>query len=163
MNNLPTDYKDPVLAASMAGARQYKLVPLENGYYNIIDVTEYLQEGSKIGAEAFNAQNKAINGVSGSFVDHLESTSSELGLSANQGRVLNEKIESRTETSRGILTAGDTSITIYDERIVEGCAIQPFTSIDGVNPTSKIVEVGSITYTFDAQESDMEVGVMVYV
>lgn len=97
------------------------------------------------------------------IADNLLSTAVNIALSANQGRILNEKIETRTETSRGILAAGDTSITIYDERIVEGCAIQPFTSIDGVNPTSKIAEVGSITYTFDAQESDMEVGVMVYV
>lgn len=97
------------------------------------------------------------------IVDNLLSTASNMGLSANMGRVMNEKIDTRTTTSRGILTAGDTSITIYDERIVEGCAIQPFTSIDGVNPTSKYAEVGSVTYTFDAQESDMEVGVMVYV
>ena len=106
---------------------------------------------------------KCIESIVLSVVDNLLSTSESLPLSANQGRILNEKIETRTGTSRGILAAGETSITIYDKRIFEGCAIQPFTSVDGVNPTSKSVEVGSVTYTFDEQDEDIEVGVLVYV
>lgn len=64
--------------------------------------------------------------------------------------------------TRGILSAGETSITLNDSRITGDSAIIPFTSIAGVNPTSKVATVGSVTLTFDAQASDMEVGVQVY-
>ena len=36
-----------------------------------------------------------------------------------------------------------------------------YTSIWGVNPTGVSVATGSVTLTFDAQESDMEVGVRI--
>lgn len=64
--------------------------------------------------------------------------------------------------TRGTLAAGETSITIADERITENSVIEPSTSIYGVNPISAVATIGSVTYTFAAQESDMEVGVQVY-
>lgn len=73
-----------------------------------------------------------------------------------------QAIKSALSVTRGILSAGETSITITDERITENSVIHPSTSIFGVNPISAVASIGSVTYTFAEQESDMEVGVQVY-
>lgn len=61
----------------------------------------------------------------------------------------------------GILTAGQTSITLSDARITTNSAFYPSTSIIGVNPTGATVATGSITYTFPVQVTDMGVRVVV--
>ena len=59
----------------------------------------------------------------------------------------------------GTLGAGTTSITLTDNAITTDSKFDFYTSIFGVNPTAVTVSNGSITLTFDAQETNMNVEV----
>lgn len=59
------------------------------------------------------------------------------------------------------LTAGNTSITISDAAIETTSTIDIYTSVFGIQPTNALVSTGSITLTFLAQASDIEVKVRV--
>lgn len=61
----------------------------------------------------------------------------------------------------GTLLAGTTTITLTDSAITTDSKFDFYTSIYGVNPTAVTVSNGSITLTFDAQETDMTVEVRV--
>ena len=61
----------------------------------------------------------------------------------------------------GLLEAGETSLTLTDDSITTDSIFDYYTSIFGVNPTDATVTTGSITLTFDVQESDMSVKVRV--
>ena len=61
----------------------------------------------------------------------------------------------------GTLTAGETTITLTDDSITTDSKFDFYTSIYGVNPTAVTVSSGSVTLTFDAQETDMNVEVRV--
>ena len=61
----------------------------------------------------------------------------------------------------GSLSAGTTSITLADASITTSSTIDFFTSIYGVNPTNVSVSTGSVTLTFEAQASNMDVKVRV--
>lgn len=60
----------------------------------------------------------------------------------------------------GTLTAGSTSITLSDNSITSSSTIEVFNDLD-VPYNSKTVTTGSITLTFDAQQSNMSVKVRV--
>jgi hypothetical protein len=62
----------------------------------------------------------------------------------------------------GTLLTGATSITLSDASITTSSTIDLFTDTYGVNPTAMSVSTGSVTLTFDAQESDLGVKVRVY-
>lgn len=63
-------------------------------------------------------------------------------------------------TVKGTLTAGQTSITLSDNRITTDSMIEVFTSIVGVDPvTTPTVTDGSITISFEAQAVDVVVGI----
>lgn len=94
-------------------------------------------------------------------INNLLATTAGTALDAVQGRVLNERLNNFVEIIRGTLTAGETEITIDNERITENSILSFYTSIYGVNPVTAVATVGSITLTFDAQETDMEVGVRI--
>lgn len=61
----------------------------------------------------------------------------------------------------GTLTAGTTTLTLTDSTITTDSKFDFYTSIYGVNPTAVTVSNGSITLTFDAQETNMNVEVRV--
>lgn len=61
----------------------------------------------------------------------------------------------------GTLTAGTTTITLTDSAITTDSTFDFYTSIYGVSPTNVSVAAGSITLTFDAQKTDMNVEVRV--
>lgn len=61
----------------------------------------------------------------------------------------------------GLLEAGQTSITLTDASITSSSTIDYYTDIFGVNPSTATVSTGSITLTFEAQQSDMNVKVRV--
>ena len=63
--------------------------------------------------------------------------------------------------SKSTLLTGETSITFTDERITTDTMFSFYTSIWGTSPTEVSISTGSVTLTFDAQESDMEVGVRI--
>lgn len=62
---------------------------------------------------------------------------------------------------KGMLLAGETSITIPHDTITEDSILSIYTSVYGVNPTAVSVTEGSVTLVFEIQENDMEVGVRV--
>lgn len=59
------------------------------------------------------------------------------------------------------LTAGQTSITINNADINANSVLSFYTDIYGVSPSAVTVNTGSVTLTFDAQASNMVVGVKV--
>ena len=61
----------------------------------------------------------------------------------------------------GTLTAGEASITLTNSAITTDSKFDFYTSIYGVSPTNVAVAAGSITLTFDAQETNMSVEVRV--
>ena len=61
----------------------------------------------------------------------------------------------------GTLTAGQTSLTIEDEGITLNAIVDIYTDVFGVDPTNVVVTNGSITITFDAQASDLNVKVVI--
>ncbi len=70
---------------------------------------------------------------------------------------INSKLKITTTT----LAAGATSVIISDSQITTNSALSFYTSVYGVNPTAVSVVNGSVTLTFDAQDTDMKVGVRV--
>ena len=63
---------------------------------------------------------------------------------------------------KGVLTAGQTSITFNHGSITTSSLIDYYTSIFGVNPTNASGSTGSVTLTFAAQSSDMDVAIIVF-
>ena len=61
----------------------------------------------------------------------------------------------------GTLLAGATTITLTSSTITTDSKFDFYTSIFGVNPTAVTVSNGSITLTFDAQKTNMNVEVRV--
>lgn len=62
----------------------------------------------------------------------------------------------------GTLTTGSTSLTLSDASISSSSTLDFFTDVYGVSPTAVSVSTGSVTLTFEAQESDLFVKVRVY-
>lgn len=62
-------------------------------------------------------------------------------------------------TASGTLTAGQTSLTISDNRITTDSLLDIYTSIYGVSPTAVTVSAGSAVLTFEAQASNMDVAI----
>lgn len=62
---------------------------------------------------------------------------------------------------KGILTAGQTSITFTDSVINSNRVIDYFPSICGIVPTSITVTSGSAVFTFEEQETDMTLKVRI--
>ncbi len=61
----------------------------------------------------------------------------------------------------GTLTAGSTSLTISSELLTTDSTIDIYTSAFGVNPTNVVLSTGSVTLTFESQQSDLSVKVRV--
>ena len=64
------------------------------------------------------------------------------------------------ESITGTLKAGKTSITLKNNNIKEDTGVEVYTSIYNVNPTAIFTTDGSITLTFDKQNTDMNVKVI---
>lgn len=61
----------------------------------------------------------------------------------------------------GTLVAGQTSITILSDYITLDSVLDFYTSIYGVNPLSVSIVAGEVTLTFNAQATNMDVGVKI--
>lgn len=129
---LKTNYVDDQLDTTKNTKREYEIITNANGTKSLNDVTEYTVVGDKFGAEDINATNTEVN-----------------------------SINTRLGITRATLTAGETSITISDERITTDSVLSFYTDIYGVNPTAVSVKTGSVTLTFKAQTKAIEVGVRV--
>lgn len=99
-----------------------------------------------------------IESDSTGFVEY-DKENGTIGLSA----ALRAQIANVTPTIlTATLTAGQTSLTFTDASILTTSVIDIYTSIYGVAPTAATSDTGTITFTFDAQASDMLVEVDVY-
>ena len=81
-------------------------------------------------------------------------------------------VETNTETLQSTLQVagtllltklytGQTTVTITDEAITQDCTIDIYTDKYGVNPKNVTVDTGSITLEFKAQETDVNIKVVV--
>ena len=61
----------------------------------------------------------------------------------------------------GTLSAGSTSITLSNSNITTSSVVDVYTDVYGVNPTDISVSAGSITLTFDAQSSAINIRIEV--
>ena len=129
---------------------------------NHLKNTDNPHEVTKAQVGLSNVPNVSTNNQTPTYAVPSELSALESGekLSAAMGKIA--KAVKSLVITRGTLAAGETSITIADERIGENSLIEPSTSIYGVNPNSMVATTGSVTLTFDAQSVDMEVGVQVY-
>ena len=62
----------------------------------------------------------------------------------------------------GTLLAGVTTLVLSDASITSTSTLDVFTDVYGVSPTDMVASTGSVTLTFEAQESDLGVKVRVY-
>lgn len=81
--------------------------------------------------------------------------------SANTLYYLVEETFNEFKDIAGTLEAGETTITLSDADITSNSTVQPFTDVFGLNPTNMVVTDGSVTLTFDAQQSDVRVKVRI--
>lgn len=131
MADLKTNYVDDILDGSVNDKRRYRMVQNADGTFSFDDVTTYMQNGDTFGAKDINDTNTAVN-------------------------ELNKNL---SNLPTGTLSSGSTSVTIADTSIKADGLIDIYTDVYGVNPTSVDISDGSITITFDIQESDIQVKV----
>lgn len=96
-----------------------------------------------------------------SLEDETEYTQEGDSFGATDINRTNEAINKLTNFLTAILTAGETTLTISDSSITEDSMIDIYTNVFGVNPSEVTVASGSITFVFDAQETDLSVKVRV--
>ena len=130
--SLKTDYKD----YTYSGSQKFKITDNGDGTSSITDSTTYSQVGDTFGASDLNATNTVVNSI--------ETSKLNTGLDAT-----------------GTLTASSTSITLSSSSITTNSILDFYVSIYGANPTEVSVASGSVTLTFDAQDTDMVVGVKI--
>lgn len=80
-------------------------------------------------------------------------------LSTVYSSVKTEQLIGKTIT--GTLPAGQTSITLSDASITTNSTIDYYTDVFGVNPTNIVVATGSVTLTFNTQNTNLGVKVRV--
>jgi hypothetical protein len=91
------------------------------------------------------------NGSPDPFNDNSDIIDAELHrLAVGQGKAL-------TST----LTAGQTTLTFTDSSITANSTVDVYTSVYGVSPTEITSGTGSLTLTFDSQDSDLSVKVVI--
>lgn len=95
MANLKTDYKDDILDSTQNLRRKFRMITNDDGTFSFEDVTDYLQYGDSFGATDLNAITEKVNKslTSDDVVDNTESTATNLPLSANKGRELNDNFK----------------------------------------------------------------------
>lgn len=59
------------------------------------------------------------------------------------------------------LAAGATSVTITDQRIEADSFIDIYTDVYGVNPTAAVAAAGSLSLTFEAQQTALQIRVRI--
>lgn len=104
-----------------------------------------------------NKINDAIGSASGGGVPTPEA--------ADEGKVLSVNSEGEYTLTAPLqmivlstdLAAGETEVSILDPLITPDCLIDVYVSIDGVEPSSMLITLGTVTLTFEEQASDMEV------
>lgn len=111
---------------------------------------------------AVNELKADIDAIPTASIDTAMSNSSE---NAVQNKVIKAYVDDEvaSEVQTGTLTTGSTSVTLTftEQTIGVTTLIIPFTSDFDVVPTAVTYTTSAVTLTFDAQSSDITVGVMV--
>lgn len=83
---------------------------------------------------------------------------------ANAANTLVEALNNNLAPLRDTLVAGRTTITFSSSRISSNAVIDVYVDIDhfGVNPTDISLSGTTVTLTFEAQDDNMEVGIMIF-
>ena len=84
------------------------------------------------------------------------------GLESRINNAFNALAPAGFVTVSGTLTTGSTALTLSDASITTSSEIDVWVDTFGVNPENVVVASGSVTLTFEAQESDLGVKVRVY-
>ena len=138
MADLPTNFLDDILSASMGGKRRYKITRLDGSSEEVTieDISEYDQYGSKFGAGDINKTNQAVNEKfdSDDVVDPMLATESgyaaDAKLTGDAIGELNNNIDSCFQsvsdgkasvasaiTEKGVTTAPDATFTVMAANI----------------------------------------------
>ena len=105
-----------------------------------------------------------FNGAVGVFANYTVGSTTSLTYVEGEARALRVwgiKLGGAYKEVTGTLTAGATSITLSDSAITTSSTLEPFASIFGVKPTNMVAATGSVTLTFEAQSTNMDVKVRV--
>lgn len=108
--------------------------------------TEKTWSSNKISSELADKQHTLTAGANITIVDNVISATG----GGSSGTLVSD-----------ILEAGETSITLSDASITADSWVKPFASVWGVMCTDMVVSAGSVVLTFEAQASDITVGVEV--
>lgn len=63
IEKLPVDFKDDIIDVSVTDKRRYHIITNSDGTVSLNDVTTYLQNGSRFGAEQIIQANEAVNEI----------------------------------------------------------------------------------------------------
>ena len=120
MADLRTDYKDDVLNINTNERRKYRMINNADGTVSFEDVTDYVQNGDSFGSADVNTIAERVNrSLTGSdVVDNLESTATDLPLSANMGREIINKfnLSELKEVAFSVNTNYATGKVIYQKQ-----------------------------------------------
>ena len=115
--------------------------------------------------DAIDELKTSIDGIEAADVSYSNTSS---GLTATDVQdAIDEVADDLADTTanvtiyRDTLETGETSITFTNSAIGSNTAFNIYTDIYGVNPTAVAVSGTTLTLTFDAQTSDMVVGIQI--
>ena len=103
------------------------------------------------------AQQTALNAKADKSELNSKADKSELNTKADKSE-LNTK-EDKPIVVRGTLNAGSTTLTLTNSSITTSMCVDVYTSVFGISPDSVVVAAGSVTITFPAQASAIDVKV----
>ena len=138
---LPTNFKDDILATQMAGKRRYRIIQNDDGTVSLEDVTDYSRVGNDFGSAQINATNMAVNEsfdknkVIDSLDDIAANESAGYAAGALAVRELNGKIFSsdfiiaQTVTLNKVTLKGGTSTSFNED--LESKIPEGYTGIGG--------------------------------
>ena len=109
--------------------------------------------------EVINNKAVLVGGKPVVIADSLTSTDTNKALSANQGRILNEKIGIILISDN--IPMSDVSYTFTDPSIKEDSIIDIYDTIYGFSPKTVTVNNGSCVITFDAQTTTHQIKIKI--
>lgn len=140
-------------------------VPLNQNFDNIDDIMHdnavAIRDAEAMIAPAFNTTTAYAIGDKVTYNHHLYIFKTAHSAGDWNGNEVDAFEVTGDSIITGTLVAGQTSITILSDYITTDSVLAFYTSIYGVNPLSAPVVAGAVTLTFNAQATDMIVGVKI--